>query len=259
MELAGKVALVTGASSGIGRAVAEELAAAGATIVVHGRDPQRSHAVAEATGGTAVLADLCTIDAITALADAAMAVHGRIDVVVANAGVGWSGPFLSMSDGDIDALVAVDLLAPLRLIRRLVPPMAIRHDGHVCLIGSVAGRTGVAGEAVYGATKAGLDVFAESLRLELAGTGVGVSLVVPGAVRTGFFAARGREYARTFPRPVEPRRVAQSVVDAIVRDRAEVWVPGWLRLAPVVRALAPAPYRRLSARFGEPVRYRPKA
>jgi short-subunit dehydrogenase len=131
--------------------------------------------------------------------------------------------------------------------------MLERRSGHLCLVGSIAGRTGVAGEAVYSATKAALDAFAESLRLELHGSGVGVSLVVPGVVDTGFFAARGRPYDRRSPRPVSSDRVAAAVVDAIAHDRAEAWVPGWLRVAPAVRSLAPGAYRRLSARFGEQV------
>ena len=256
MRVGGTVALVTGASAGIGRAVAQRLADAGAQVLVHGRDEQRTAAVAAATGGVPVLADLAEEGAADALADAALAVHGRVDVVVANAGLGWSGPFVEMSGADVDRLMAVDLIAPLQLVRRLLPPMLDRRRGHVCLVGSVAGRTGVAGEAVYSATKAALDTFAESLRLELHGNGVGVSLVVPGVVDTGFFEARGRPYGRSSPRPVPADQVACAVLDAIEHDRAEAWVPGWLRVAPAVRTLAPGAYRRLSARFGEQVRSR---
>jgi short-subunit dehydrogenase len=131
--------------------------------------------------------------------------------------------------------------------------MLERRTGHVALVGSIAGRTAVAGEAVYAATKAALDVFAESLRLEVRDTGVGVSLTIPGVVDTGFFAARGRPYDRGHPRPVPAADVARALVHGIAHDRDEVWVPGWLRVAPVVRALAPGLYRRLSGRFGEQV------
>jgi short-subunit dehydrogenase len=256
MRVDGSVALVTGASAGIGRAVAERLAVAGARVVVHGRDEQRTTEVAAATGGTPLLVDLADVGAGDVLADAALAVHGHVDLVVANAGLGWSGPFVEMAPAEVERLVAVDLVAPLQLVRRLLPPMLDRHHGHVCLVGSVAGRTGVAGEAVYAATKAALDAFAESVRQEVQGSGVCVSLVVPGVVDTGFFDARGRPYQRRRPRPVPAERIGEAVVDVVEHDRAEAWVPGWLRVAPAVRSLAPGAYRRLSARFGEQVRSR---
>lgn len=253
MRLDGKVALVTGASAGIGAAVAERLAVAGARVVVHGRDAERTAAVAARVGGVPVLGDLAAAGNAAEVADAALAVHGRIDVLVANAGLGWSGPFVQMRAEEIDQLVALDLLAPLQLVRCLLPSMVERGSGHIALVGSIAGRTAVAGEAVYAATKAALDVFAESLRLEIRGTGVSVSLTVPGVVDTGFFSARGRPYDRKRPRPLPAADVARALVDGIADDRAEIWVPGWLRVAPVVRALAPGLYRRLSARFGEQV------
>lgn len=253
MRLDGRTALVTGASAGIGAAIADRLAAAGVHLVVHGRDERRTLAVARRVGGVPLVADLAVPGAAAELAEAALGVHGRIDIVVVNAGAGWSGAFVEMGTTEIDKLVALDLLAPLQLVRRLLPPMLDRKTGHVALVGSVAGRTGVAGEAVYAATKAALDVFAESLRLEVRGSGVAVSLTVPGVVDTGFFTARGRPYDRIHPRPVPATDVAWALVDGIVHDRAEVWVPGWLRVAPAVRALAPGLYRRLAARFGEQV------
>ena len=253
MRLDGRVVLVTGGSAGISAALVERLAAAGARVVVHGRDSERSAAVAERVGGAAVLGDLAVPGAEADVAGAAIAVHGQVDMLVANAGAGWSGPFVELDSDELDHLATLDLLAPLHLVRCLLPSMIERRSGHVALVGSIAGRTGVAGEAVYAAAKAALDIFAESIRLELRGTGVGVSLTVPGVVDTGFFSARGRPYDRKHPRPVAATVVAQAMVDGIANDQAEIWVPGRLRVAPVVRALAPGLYRRLSARFGEQV------
>ncbi|MEV4262754.1 SDR family NAD(P)-dependent oxidoreductase [Kribbella sp. NPDC049584] len=253
MRLDGKVVLVTGASAGIGAAVAERLAVAGARVVVHGRDAERTAEVATRVGGAPVLGDLALPGVAAEVSDAALAVHGRIDILVANAGLGWSGPFVQMRAEEIDHLVALDLLAPLQLVRCLLPSMVERRSGHVALVGSIAGRTAVAGEAVYAATKAALDIFAESLRLEIRGSGVFVSLTVPGVVDTGFFGARGRPYDRKRPRPVPAADVARALVDGIANDRAEIWIPRWLRVAPAVRALAPGLYRQLSARFGEQV------
>lgn len=256
MDVHGRVALVTGASSGIGRAVAERLAAAGARVLVHGRDEARTTQVADEIGGTPLLADLSLPPAADDLAAQALAVHGRVDLLVANAGSGWSGPFLDMGGDEIDRLLALDLRAPVALVRALLPGMVERRFGHLVLVGSVAGRTGVAGEAVYAAAKAGVDGFAESLRLELHGSGVGLTVVVPAAVSTPFFAGRGRPYERRLPRPVGADRVADAAVRAVQTGRAEVWVPGWLRVASTVRGLAPSAFRSLSVRFGEQVRAR---
>lgn len=252
MRLTGGSALVTGASAGIGEQVARLLRIAGAEVVVHGRDPQRTEAVAASVGARAVVADLGTPDGVDALARQA----GQIDVLVLNAGLGHSGPFVEMTQDRIDQLLALDLAGAIRLTRLLLPGMLARGRGHLVFVSSIAARTGVAGEAVYAAAKAGLDAFAESLRLELAGSGVGVGVVVPAAVDTGFFARRGRPYERSSPRPVGAEDVARAVVTAIERDRAEVFVPSWIRVAPTVRALAPAAFRRLSLRYGEDVRSR---
>lgn len=89
--------------------------------------------------------------------------------------------------------------------------------------------------------------------MELRGAGVGVSVVVPAAVDTGFYVARGRGYDRRLLRPVPPDLVAGRIVEAVERNRAETWVPRWTRVVPVVRAVAPGPFRALSARFGEQV------
>lgn len=253
MRMAGSTILVTGASAGIGAATAVALGAAGAKVLVHGRDSDRTAEIAAACAGTALLADLAEPAEIDSLAAQAQE-HGPLDAVVLNAGRGHSGPFVAMTDAEIDDLLALDLVGVVRLARRVLPGMLERGRGRLCFVSSIAGRTGVAGEAVYAAAKAGVDAFAESLRLELAGSGVGVSVVVPGVVETGFFAARGRPYDRRTPKPVAASEVAAAIVTAIERERDEVFVPRWLGVAPAVRAVAPGPFRALSRRFGESVR-----
>ena len=253
MQLNGAVALITGSSAGIGQAVAVKFAAQGARVLVHGRDPDRTAAVAESVNGTAVVADVATNDGRRTLIAQATRAFGRIDVLVNNAGIGFSGPFTQMTVDEIRRILEVDLLAAVELTHAVLPGMLERRRGAVCFVSSVAGRTGVAGESVYSATKAGLDAFAESLRFEAAGTGVHVGVVVPGVVDTTFFEKRGRPNERQRPKPVSPDAVADAVV-AVVGGRAEVWVPRWLRIASTIRAIAPSTYRRLASRFGESVR-----
>lgn len=254
MRLNGAVALVTGASAGIGAAVARRFAAEGARVLVHGRDPERTRAVASDADGTMLVAELGNPEGRRRLAAEALNVFGQVDVLVNNAGIGWSGPFTDMDVDQIRRLIDVDLMAAIELTRALLPGMIARRNGAVCFVTSIAGRTGVAGEAVYSATKAGLDAFAESLRAEVAGAGVHIATVIPGVVDTGFFETRGRPYQRSRPRPIPADVVAEAVVGAVVNDRAETWSPGWLRIAPTLRALAPGAFRRLAMRFGEPVR-----
>jgi short-subunit dehydrogenase len=250
MQLTGAVVLVTGASAGIGQVAAERFAAKGARVLVHGRDPQRTQQVADEVGGRALIADLAAPADRERLASAAVDAFGHVDVLVNNAGFGYLGPVSAMDVDVIRRLIEVDLLAAVELTRSLLPAMIERRRGAICFVTSIAGRTGVAGEAVYSATKAGLDTFADSLRVETAGSGVNVSVVVPGVVDTGFFETRGTPYTRSRPRPIPAETVADAVVRAVERDRAEEWRPRWLRIAPTVRALAPGAFRRLAVRFG---------
>jgi short-subunit dehydrogenase len=240
MRLSGATVLITGASSGIGAATARAMAAAGARPVLTGRDGERLAAVAAETGATSFAADLTR----------PVEVPEPIDVLVNNAGVGWAGPFEEMADADVDRLIAVNLAAPIRLTRALVPAMIERGRGHIVFVASIAGATGVRHEAVYAATKAGLIYFADSLRYELAGRGVGVSVVVPGVVDTPFFDRRGRPYDRRRPAPIPAERVARTIVTAIERGRAEAYQPGWMRFPARLRGGAPGLFRRLAGRYG---------
>ncbi|NIH80008.1 SDR family NAD(P)-dependent oxidoreductase [Amycolatopsis viridis] len=250
MDVRGAVAVVTGASSGIGAATALRLHEAGARLVLQGRDGDRLAAIADRTGAIAIRADFAEPGAAEAAAEEIARRAERIDVLVNNAGLGWAGPVTEMSGPDVRRLLEVNLAAPLELTRALLPRLLARPRAAVVFVTSIAGRAGVAGECVYSATKAGVDMFAESLRLELAGTGVRVGVVVPGVVDTAFFARRGRPYQRRSPKPVPAVKVADAVLEAVTTGRAEQYVPRWLRLPTVVRATAPSVYRALSARFG---------
>ncbi|WP_225825810.1 SDR family NAD(P)-dependent oxidoreductase [Streptomyces naphthomycinicus] len=247
----GGAALVTGASSGIGAAVARGLAAQGGwRLALNGRDVTRLEQVAAQAGAVALPGDLTRPGADRRLAGLALDHLGRLDLLVAGAGVGWAGDFTGMSAARIDEVVGVDLLATVHLVRTLLPHMVAAGSGRIVFIGSVAGSVGVRGEAVYSAAKAAVATFADALRYELRGTGVGVSLVIPGVVDTPFADRRGAPYTRSWPRPVPAERVADAVCAAVLHGRDEVYVPGWLRLPALVRGAAPGLYRRLAARYG---------
>jgi short-subunit dehydrogenase len=250
MELRGAVCLVTGASSGIGRASAERLARMGARVVGLGRDEDALAELVRRTGGRSVTADLGVGGEAARAAAAARGAFGRIDVLVNCAGQGWLGPFADQAPEGIERLVRVNLLGTLLLTRAVLPEMLERGAGRVVVVSSIAGHVGVREEATYAATKAGLNAFSESLRQELRGTGVTVTVVSPGAVDTPFFERRGRPYPRTHPRPVSVDRVARAVVAAARDGRPQLYVPRWVGLAAWVRGALPGAYRWGADRFG---------
>jgi short-subunit dehydrogenase len=246
VRIGGRTTLITGASSGIGRATAVALARAGARIKATGRDGAALRRLAEDTGADHLVADLGGRSAVEDVARWA----GEVDVLVNNAGYGWAGPFQGMATVEIEEMVQVNLLAPLVLTALVLPGMLERGMGHVVNVASIAGHVGVRHEAVYAATKAGLIAFTESLRYELAGSGVGVTLVSPGVIDTAFFEREGRPYDRSFPRMRRPEAVASGIVRAIERGRADVFVPRWMAFPARLRGAMPGLYRRLAARFG---------
>ena len=263
MRLTGAVALVTGGSSGIGAATARALAGTGARLLIAGRDPARLAAIAGQTGGTALTADLAAPDGPAGLAAAAQRAaaalppapgdgEAGIDILVNNAGLGWAGPIDDITAEKVAELVAVNLTAPMQLTRLLLPGMVARGRGRVVFVSSIAGATGVRGEAVYSATKAGLVSFADSLAYELDGHDVRVSVIVPGVIDTPFFDRRGRPYGRKRPGPQPPERVARAIVDCLEHDRSVSYVPRWMRLPAWLHGAAPGTFRALATRFGDP-------
>jgi short-subunit dehydrogenase len=246
MEVRGARCLVTGASGGIGRALAATLAGRGAELVLTGQDEERLVEVARTTGGETIPADLGRSGEPERVAAAA----GAVDLLVNNAGLGWAGRFAEMGGAEIERLVRVNLVAPTLLSRALLPGMLARGRGHVVNVASVAGHLGVREEAVYAATKAGLIALSESLQQELAGSRVHVTLVSPGVVDTPLFERRGRPYDRRWPRPLPPARIAEAIADAIERDKAHLVLQRWLALPIRLHGIAPGLYRDLARRFG---------
>ena len=185
-KLDGKVALVTGASSGIGIAIAQALHAQGAHVVLSGRREAELNAVAEQLGSRCrvVVADLADPAAPAALVDGVEATEGKLDILVNNAGFTRDGLAMRMSDADWNAVLEVDLNAPFRLARACLRGMMKRRSGRIISIASIVGATGNPGQANYAAAKAGLMGMSKSLAQEVASRGITVNVVAPGFIAT---------------------------------------------------------------------------
>lgn len=252
MRLTGSVIVVTGASRGIGRATAELLADQGAIVVCAGRDEAALRELADRLGGSYLAADLTDPAAAEQLIQHALARYGRLDGLVANAGIGHVGAFAEMPAEEIGRLVDLDLRAPMLLARAAVGAMTAGPPGDraIVFVNSIAGAVGVPGEAVYSACKAGLAAFAEVLAEELRGRRIAVATVLPGVVDTDFLQGRAVPYHRRFPRPMPPDRVARTIVAALTGDRRRRFVPRWLAIPARLAGALPGTYRRLARRFG---------
>ncbi len=228
MEIAGKRALLTGATGGIGRAIATALAERGASVVLSSRKGEELEALAASLPGgghSVVVSDLAEPGAAERLAAEASAA-GDIDLLVANAGLPGSGRLSDFSADEIARAVRVNLEAPMTLAHQLLPGMIERHGGHVVLVSSLAGKAASPRASVYNATKFGLRGFALALREDLAGdrAGVGVSVVLPGFIRdAGMFADSGAKVPPGVGTST-PEEVAAGVVKAIEQNKAEMAV-----------------------------------
>jgi len=193
-ELAGQVAIVTGSSRGIGRAVASELARRGAQVVVNYRS--RADAAAEVVaqieeaGGTAfaVQADVSTMDGAKALVDAALAAYGTVDILVNNAGIARDNLLMRLGEADWDAVLTTNLKSAYCCIKAVQRTMLRKRSGRIVQIGSVVGLRGNAGQANYAAAKAGLVGLTKSLARELGSRNITVNLVAPGYIETDMTA-----------------------------------------------------------------------
>jgi short-subunit dehydrogenase len=225
--------LVTGATGGIGQAIARAFASRGATVLLSGRRADVLDSLAEEIGGRALPCDLASRAEVQRL----IAEAGQVDVLVANAALPASGPLLDYDEDAID--------------RALAPGMVERRRGHLVFISSLQGKAPTPNSSLYVATKFGLRGFALALREDLRATGVGVSVVMPGFIRdAGMFADSGVRLpfgvgTRT------PEQVADAVISAIERNRAEVVVaPPTLRIGAALAGIAPELSAAVSRRMG---------
>ena len=188
IRLDGKIAIVTGASRGIGRAIATMMARQGATVIAAARGDNAAATVVEivAAGGTAETAtvDVSDAAAIEALVAGVLARHGRIDILVNNAGITRDQLMLRMKRDDWDAVIATNLSAAFTATQAVLKPMIRQRAGRIVCISSVVGQSGNAGQANYAASKAGLIGFAKAVAQEVASRNVTVNVVAPGLIET---------------------------------------------------------------------------
>lgn len=249
MQLGGQTALVTGATGGIGAAIARALHARGARVLLSGR---RAEVLDELKGtlgerAEALPADLAEREGPARLAEAA----GAVDVLVANAALPASGRLEEFDPGEIDRALDVNLRAPVQLARALLPGMLERGRGHLVFVSSLSGKAASPRSGLYSATKFGLRGFAAGVREDVEPLGIGVTVVFPGFVSgAGLFAEAGVKLppwvgTRT------PEQVGAAVVRAIEDERAEVDVaPLGLRMGTRLAALAPVTVARVQRRLG---------
>ncbi len=194
VKLAGKVALITGASSGIGRALAQALAAEGVKLALVGRSAERLNEVAAKLQGTEALvlpADLSKPIEVTRIVEESLARFGHVDIVLANAGLYLPGEVAEGNADKWDEMLAVNVNSVFRLIRELLPQMIKRKAGDIIVTSSIAGHQVLRMEAVYSASKHAVQAFAHSLRRQVAKHNVRVGAVAPGTVLNELWGYRG--------------------------------------------------------------------
>jgi short-subunit dehydrogenase len=249
MKLDGRRVLLTGASGGIGNAIARALHSAGATVVLNGR---RADALDELAGTLGervetLVADLGDRESLNGLLERA----GEVDVLVANAALPASGWLDSFTPDEIDRALEVNLRAPIQLARALVPRMAERGSGHLVFISSMSGKVPSMGSTVYSATKFGMRGFAAGLRDELRSKNVGVTTVFPGFISdAGMFAETGTKLP-TGVATRSPEQVAAAVVRGIEEDKGEIDVaPLFMKTSAWLAGVSPSAVTAMARRLG---------
>jgi short-subunit dehydrogenase len=249
MQLDGRRVLLTGASGGIGNAIARALHGAGAAVVLSGRRADALEGIRAELGDRAevVVADLASSDDVTALLEGA----GQVDVLVANAALPASGWLDSFTPEEIDRAIDVNLRAPIQLAHALVPSMVERGSGHLVFLSSMSGKIASGGGSVYSATKFGLRGFASALRDELHGQGVGVTTVFPGFISdAGMFAETGTKLP-TGVSTRSPDQVAAAVLQGIERDKGEIDVaPLFMKSSAWLAGISPSAVNAMARRLG---------
>ncbi|MEE4288439.1 MAG: SDR family NAD(P)-dependent oxidoreductase [Erythrobacter sp.] len=239
MDYSGKVAWITGASSGIGAALARELAGRGAHVVLSGRDEARLAEVAkDCREGLVLPFDVRDEDALAAATKQALGWKGHVDLAVANAGISQRSRALKTDMKVYRDIIEIDLVAQIAFAQALIGPMAERGSGALAFISSVAGKVGVPLRTAYCAAKFGLAGYADALRGELSQTGVDVHVIYPGSVATNVSrnaleadgSPRGRS-DKAIDQGIRPGDAAKTMIDQMAAGAREIIVAEGVELA----------------------------
>lgn len=257
-SLNGLVAVITGASSGIGAAAARALADRGVAVVLAARRGDRLRALAgeiAQRGGRAlaVEADVTSDEDVDRLIAETLGAFGRLDIAVCNAGVGHHGSLEDTTPDAMARLMDVNYMGTFLVARAALPSLKRAPRGRLIIVSSIVGQRGIGWGGAYSATKFAQTGLAEALRAELLGTSVRVSVIFPVSTETEFREAMAREqgYEVSGLGPRQPaERVARAIVRAVEHPRPEIYPYGPSRLLTIVNALAPALSDRLIRRFG---------
>jgi NADP-dependent 3-hydroxy acid dehydrogenase YdfG len=240
----GTRALVTGASRGIGRAIAETLAARGTTVGLAARSADELEALAEALPGEHMVlrCDVGDSESVASAVERFISEAGGLDLVVANAGIAKYGPFREMDQETVERMTQINWLGTVYTVHAALPHLLDRAHGHIAIVSSGAGHRSFPQAAVYGATKAAQRMFGEALRHELGGTGVSLTMVYPGEIATALHDHEKEtmpDWYRGGPQAAPAGALAQRVVTAIERDARAVYHPPIVRLLGAVHGLSP--------------------
>ena len=249
----GKVAIVTGASSGIGKAVALDLARRGTTVIGAARRKELIDEVADQCRRTApdssgAVVDVSDREATEQLCRAALERHGHVDVLVNNAGIPQRIHASRVTVEDVENVMRINFFGAVYPTLALLPSMLERKSGHIVNVGSVAGRVGSPRESAYAASKFAMSGWSEVLAADLTDTGVKVHLIVPGAIDTEIWR-KVQEPASYSGKFIPPQAIADAVRECLERGTFERWVPRRLHPVSLVRDLAPGLYVKSIHRY----------
>ena len=253
--LKGKVAVVTGASGGIGRAAARELASRGAVVVLAARDAEKLEALraeisVSGERALAVKTDVSNRGSVEAMVGEAVEAFGTLDILVNNAGLGLSGRVAELRREDLLHVFEINTIGPLNCVQAALPHM--RRGGRIINVSSVVGRRSIPKVGGYCATKFALNALSDALRVEIADKGISVTSVYPGTTRTAFRenSRRTRDEKRGWrPRGVMPEKVAKRIADAAERGSRDVYIRPSDRLFIAGTMLFPGLTDRLLSRW----------